>query len=307
MVNFKPLDLEEYRVLINLDEPFKEHVPSTKNKIERLVLVDDLLIFLQSKTVENNKLKTYGEKRQMLYSLLTIRKPEPLPYWFHIKLDQLLQHEALERKIINSMTLLRINQAYPETNYEATKSCALWQGDITTLRIDAIVNAANRNLLGCFRPFHKCIDNAIHSAAGPRVREDCNAIMQKQGCLEETGWTKITRGYNLPSKYILHTVGPIIKKDQAVTFEQKQQLSKCYRSCLELALKVPKINSIAFCSISTGVFSFPIDLAAEIALRTVNEWLSKHPESFKLIVFNVFSEQNFLIYQNILKSWKNWD
>jgi O-acetyl-ADP-ribose deacetylase (regulator of RNase III) len=200
------------------------------------------------------------------------------------------------------LNLPRVAQAFPGSSYGAGNQCALWRGDITTLRVDAIVNAANAKMLGCFQPFHTCIDNAIHSAAGPRLREDCHAIMQRQGCPEGTGWAKLTRAYNLPARYILHTVGPIVVKgENRVLPEHEQQLSDCYHSCLELAKRVSAIRSIAFCCISTGVFGFPQGLAARIALQTVEGWLSGNPNSLDLAVFNVFGEDDFEIYERLLK------
>ena len=176
------------------------------------------------------------------------------------------------------------------------------RGDITSEQVDAVVNAANSALLGCFQPFHACIDNAIHSAAGPRVREDCHAIMQLQGAPEETGRAKITRAYNLPARYILHTVGPIFSaKGNRGLVEQELQLSDCYRSCLELALRVPGIRSVAFCCISTGVFGFPGEPAGQVALRSVEDFLKRHPDVLDLVVFNVFSDEDFQIYKRLLK------
>ena len=146
----------------------------------------------------------------------------------------------------------------------------LWQGDITRLDADAIVNAANSQLLGCFRPGHNCIDNVIHSAAGLQLREECAEIMRRQGHEEPTGQAKITGGYNLPAKYVLHTVGPIIM--ERVTEEDCELLASCYRSCLKLA-EENSLKSVAFCCISTGVFRFPKEEAARIAVSTVRESL----------------------------------
>lgn len=147
----------------------------------------------------------------------------------------------------------------------------LWQGDITQLNADAIVNAANKYMLGCFQPLHACIDNAIHSAAGPQLREDCETIMSNQKESEMTGGAKITRGYNLPAKFDLHTVGPIVPKGTELTEKQKAELASCYQACLEVANEIGGIKTIAFCAISTGVFGFPKPDAANIAIKTVND------------------------------------
>ena len=165
----------------------------------------------------------------------------------------------------------------------------VWRGDITRLAVDAIVNAANAELLGCFRPGHACIDNAIHSAAGPRLREDCARIMEIQGHPETSGTAKITRAYHLPSRFVLHTVGPIVAGGR-VGPDDERTLVACYGSCLELAAATPSIRSFAFCAISTGVFGYPKDRAADVAVRTVSRWLRERPKTFDLVVFCVFSE-----------------
>ena len=173
---------------------------------------------------------------------------------------------------------------------------ALWQGDITRLKADTIVNAANRALLGCFHPCHGCIDNAIHSAAGLQLREECSQIMQAQGHPEPTGQAKITSGYNLPAKYVLHTVGPIISG--AVTSRDRKLLASCYRSCLALAAK-RGLKSVAFCCISTGEFRFPNEKAAAVAVETVTHFLQT-PSSIQKVIFNVFQNRDLQIYRSIL-------
>jgi len=177
----------------------------------------------------------------------------------------------------------------------------MWQGDIAELPVDAIVNAANDALLGCFKPFHACIDNAIHATAGPRLREDMAVIMGIQGASEETGQAKITRAYHLPSRFILHTVGPIFRENpENISEDEKALLSGSYRACLDLASEISVIRSIAFCSISTGVFGFPAMPAARIALRTVDQWLLDHPGRFDLVVFDLFSQRDYDIYAKVL-------
>ena len=152
-------------------------------------------------------------------------------------------------------------------------------------------------MLGCFIPHHRCIDNAIHSKAGVQLRQECFDIMQKQGEYEKTGQAKLTSGYNLPAKYVLHTVGPIIY--DKVEESDKELLASCYRNCLELAVK-NGIKSVAFCCISTGEFRFPNELAAEIAVSTVRTFIKNHPESEIKVVFNVFKDSDFNIYRKIL-------
>ena len=174
----------------------------------------------------------------------------------------------------------------------------LWQGDITTLQVDAIVNAANSQMLGCFSPLHGCIDNMIHTMAGVELRETCYQIMKAQGHEEETGSAKITPGYNLPARYVIHTVGPIVSG--WLTGKDKEMLASCYRSVLSTA-SGHQLESVAFCCISTGVFHFPQDKAAEIAVRTVRGWLDAHPDtSVRRVIFNVFKDSDRGIYRKIL-------
>ena len=172
----------------------------------------------------------------------------------------------------------------------------LWQGDITTLQCDAIVNAANSGMTGCYVPNHRCIDNAIHTFAGVELRLACAELMEQQGYPEPTGRAKITPAFNLPCKYVLHTVGPII--GGRVTKEDKEQLTSCYRSCLELAAE-NALESVAFCCISTGEFHFPNELAAQIAVETVKEFL-KAQTSVKKVIFNVFKDLDKAIYAKLL-------
>ncbi len=169
----------------------------------------------------------------------------------------------------------------------------LWQGDITRLKVDAIVNAANAQALGCWSPLHNCIDNCIHSAAGIQLRKECADIMQ--GRLLKTGEAFITRGYNLPAKHVIHTVGPIIESG-CPSKGQEEELAQCYRSCLDLAEK-NHLESIVFCCISTGVFHFPNQRAAEIAIETVRAYPRK---SVKTVVFNVFLDKDYDIYKDLL-------
>mgnify|MGYP002309949034 CR=1 FL=1 len=174
----------------------------------------------------------------------------------------------------------------------------LWQGDITTLKCDAIVNAANSGMTGCYVPNHRCIDNAIHTFAGVELRLACEKIMQRQGRPEPTGRAKITPAFNLPCRYVIHTVGPIIA--DAPTKRDCELLESCYRSCLELAA-ANNLESVAFCCISTGEFHFPNEQAAEIAVRTVKDFLHQ-PTSVKKVIFNVFKEIDKSIYTRLLRA-----
>lgn len=184
----------------------------------------------------------------------------------------------------------------PDDIEEGKGKIKLWQGDITTLKVDAIVNAANSKLLGCFIPQHNCIDNVIHSAAGVQLRDECNRIMQMQGHDEAVGSAKITGAYNLPSKHVIHTVGPQIPYGEYPTDRDCEDLRDCYLACLEIASRY-KLESIAFCCISTGVFNFPQKLAADIAIKTVEEYLNTTETTLTDIIFDVFSDDDYLIYK----------
>lgn len=227
-----------------------------------------------------------ASQRQLLRSLMNLRPPLPLKGEYILLEEKLLSEERQERGVIDISTL-------PTT---ADARIVLWRGDIIRLGAEAIVNAANSALLGCFHPCHGCIDNAIHSAAGLRLREECGNIMGKQGHEEPTGQAKITAAYSLPSKFVIHTVGPIVGGE--LTNRDCDLLASCYRSCLALA-EQNALQSIAFCCISTGEFHFPANRAAEIAVHTVQETLSKTQTKIK-VIFNVFKESDERIYRRIL-------
>ena len=175
----------------------------------------------------------------------------------------------------------------------------IWRGDITTLRCGAIVNAANSGMTGCYVPNHRCIDNCIHSYAGVELREYCAELMRSQGHEEPTGGAKITPAYNLPCRYVLHTVGPIISG--RVTRRDEELLASCYRSCLKLAAE-NGLESVAFCCISTGEFHFPNERAAEIAVKTVEEFMQKE-SSVRKVIFNVFKDRDEEIYRKLLGAY----
>lgn len=227
------------------------------------------------------------EQKNLLRSLFNIRIPKPVTSDFLEIQDAYLRKET-EQKGITELARLTPVQ----------KGLYLWQGDITTLRCDAIVNAANSQMLGCFHPCHGCIDNAVHTFSGIQLRAACADLMEKQGHEERTGTAKITPAYNLPCKYILHTVGPIIRG--RLTKTDKGLLASCYRSCLELAER-HGAKSIAFCCISTGEFHFPNDKAAEIALQTVREYKAQTNSEIE-VVFNVFKEIDYNIYRELLRT-----
>ena len=233
-------------------------------------------------------------KRDLFRALRNVRWPKPVSEEFLRLQDEELQEQLKGKGVVE------LNACEDAINRVSTnKQLLVWQGDITRLKVDAIVNAANSQMLGCFHPLHKCIDNAIHSAAGVQLREECYQLMLQQGHEEPTGQAKITRAYNLPCKYVIHTVGPIIPNGIPTEF-QKEQLASCYRNIMACADE-NHLESIAFCCISTGEFRFPNQMAAEIAVRTVKDYLTEHPDcSVKQVVFNVFKDVDKEIYQRLL-------
>lgn len=224
-------------------------------------------------------------QRNLLRGLMNIRRPQAISDKFLSIQDEYLQEETARKGITEFSDLEPISEGI-----------YLWQGDITTLRCDAIVNAANSGMTGCYAPCHGCIDNCIHTYAGVQLRLACAGIMQRQGHEEETGKAKITPGYNLPCKHVLHTVGPIISGP--LTKKDKELLSSCYRSCLELA-EENGVKSIAFCCISTGEFHFPNDKAAEIAVQTVKSHKERTKSDME-VIFNVFKDADYEIYRGLL-------
>jgi len=263
------MPIEDYRELIDLDISFsiKKENKQLSND-DKNILINKLFEFLCSELDNKSQHKMYCEEsssyeelRAKVKALLTVRAPLPLPDWFNDDFDKILQNELFNRNLVDAKVLVTIANQFPMTQFKGKENCVLWRGDISLLQVDAIVNAANSAMLGCFIPFHKCIDNIIHTNSGPRLRDDCSAIIKKQDCFEEVSWAKITRAYNLPSKYVIHTCGPDISHFGKVEKLHEKQLANCYRSCLDEAAKVENLKSIAFCGISTGVFAFPNKLA----------------------------------------------
>jgi O-acetyl-ADP-ribose deacetylase (regulator of RNase III) len=227
-------------------------------------------------------------RKKLLRSLMNVWTPHGLSETFMQQQNEYLRLEAIAKGIVDVDSLPAVDGT--------DGKLVLWQGDITRLKADAIVNAANKELLGCFYPLHGCIDNAIHSAAGLGLRMECAQIMGMQHCDEPTGKAKITGGYCLPAKHVIHTVGPIIRF--RVHQSDCDDLASCYRSCLELASQ-NGLESIVFCCISTGEFRFPNEKAAQIAVETVNEFL-RSPSSIRRVVFNVFKDKDLKIYSKLL-------
>ena len=253
---------------------------------QRIYLIQELLA--EEAEYKNIPIPADEQKQKdLLRSLMNVRMPKPVSQDFLKIQDEYLQEERDMRGIVESAELPSV---------PGDPRLVLWQGDITTLRADAIVNAANSALLGCFHPLHTCIDNIIHSRSGIQLRLLCDKMMKAQGHEEPTGTAKITPAFNLPSTYILHTVGPIIYGP--VTRQDCSKLASCYRSCLELAVE-NGCQSIAFCCISTGEFHFPNEKAAETAVQTVRSFLNERQQNIR-VIFNVFKDADLCIYQKLL-------
>ena len=225
------------------------------------------------------------QQKQLLRALMNVRAPQQIGTEFLRIQDEYLQYEIAAKGITDVAELTPVQQGI-----------YLWQGDITTLKCDAVVNAANSGMTGCYIPNHRCIDNAIHTFAGMQLRLICDNLMEQQGYPEPAGGAKITPAFNLPSRYVLHTVGPVISGK--VKKYERELLASCYRSCLELAAK-NKLESVAFCCISTGEFHFPNELAAEIAVQSVKDFF-RLQTGVKKVIFNVFKDLDKNIYQKLL-------
>jgi O-acetyl-ADP-ribose deacetylase (regulator of RNase III) len=224
---------------------------------------------------------------RLLRSLMNVRPAGVIDDEFLKVQDEYLKELITKAGIVDAASL-------PVT--ASDPRLAIWKGDITTLKIDAIVNAANSGMEGCWQPCHACIDNCIHTFSGVQLRLRCHEIMERQGHKEPTGQAKITPAYNLPSKYVLHTVGPII--NHALTVKDCELLAACYKACLKLAAE-NNCRSLAFCCISTGVFRFPQEKAAEIAVNTVRDFLANN-RGIEKVVFNVFNDRDERIYHELL-------
>ncbi len=279
------LSFEEYKGLIDLSRPPRR--AAIIGEEEKSAICDELLAFLLE---ERNRIAAfsypYTVKRELIWGYLNERPPAPVSERFLELQDRLFLSESEERGVVDVDA------------FTYKDGVALWKGDITRLRADAIVNAANSSLLGCFIPHHQCIDNVIHSRAGVQVRLDCSRIMGAQGEPEPSGCAKVTRAYNLPSAYILHTVGPMV--GLGVTEEDGRVLRNCYCSCLNLAEKLG-LETVVFCCISTGVFGYPNDEAAAIAVGAVKNWLLEHGKRIR-VVFDVYLDKDFKLYKDVLSS-----
>ncbi|MDE6064152.1 MAG: protein-ADP-ribose hydrolase [Lachnospiraceae bacterium] len=245
----------------------------------------------------------YESKRMALRSLMNIRMPKEMAEDVVKVQDAFLTLEAEEKGIVAISDIRTVKEQYGSRHPYGDK-LSVWQGDITRLAVEAIVNAANSQMLGCFVPCHRCIDNAIHSAAGIALRAECNHKMNQKRIQygsryeEPTGQAMLTKGYNLPAKYVIHTVGPIV--GYRLTEQLRQDLRHCYENVLKCCVD-NEIRSVAFCCISTGEFHFPNEEAAKIAVETVTSVLHDFESKFDRIIFNVFKDLDKQYYEQLLK------
>ena len=240
-------------------------------------------------------------KRRVLRSLMNIRMPKELSEKTRELQDEYLKERVREKGVVTLADIPTIKEQGSDSSF--ADKISIWQGDITRLAVDAIVNAANSQMLGCFVPMHTCIDNCIHTYAGVQMRYECNRQMNElrrrlgRDYEQPTAVPMLTDGYNLPAKKVIHIVGPIV--NYALTPELEKDLSDCYRNTLDLCLE-NGLNSVAFCCISTGVFHFPNDSAAQIATETVKKWLSEHGGQMERVIFNVFKDEDKELYEEKL-------
>lgn len=253
------------------------------DKLQRLIEI------LCEERGEKTPVLTESTKPVVFRGLCNLRPPLPASDEFLQLQDEYLRQTLQSRGITDIADLTPV-----------LPDIYLWQGDITTLKCDGIVNAANAQMLGCFVPNHLCIDNAVHTFAGVQLRLECAEIMKRQNRAEPTGQAKITGAYNLPCKYVLHTVGPIV--GSKLTERNRSELASCYRSCLALADE-RGLQSIAFCCISTGEFCFPNQAAAEIAVETVLRYKAQTASGIE-VIFNVFKDKDYEIYAKLLERYK---
>ena len=260
--------------------------------------IDYLIDYLLKESGRENFDYSNRDKKSLYRALVNVRPANPISDEFLKVEDEYLQEELKMQKITDSKDIKTIKETYPNNNLINSDKICLWQGNITKLKIGAVVNAGNSQGLGCFLPNHNCIDNQINTFAGVRLRLACNEIMKDLDYNLETGKAIITSGFNLPAEYVIQTVGPIVEDN--VTKQKENELANCYINSLKLAID-KEIREIAFPCISTGVFRFPKNLASKIALKTVDEIISNNQDKFDRIVFNLWSDEDVMIYEQNIK------
>ena len=260
--------------------------------------IDYLINYLLKESGRENFDYSNIDKKKLYRALVNIREAKPISEDFLKEEDEYLQDELKSKDVTDVRKIKTIKEKYNNSNLKNDDKICLWQGDITKIKVNAIVNAGNSQGLGCFIPNHNCIDNQINTFAGVRLRLACNEIMKKLNYNLETGKAIITKGYNLPCDFVIQTVGPII--DDVITKEKEIELSNCYINSLKIAID-NGIKTIAFPCISTGVFRFPKNEASKIAIRTVDEFISDNNNKIDKVVFNLWSDDDVLIYESNIK------
>jgi O-acetyl-ADP-ribose deacetylase (regulator of RNase III) len=295
-----PVSLSAYAESIHLLEPFDRPSFSYVDDSTRYTEFNALLSEIKKENSRAVRAAATPQNQELTYvcirSFLNVRPPIPVSEPMQTLLDHYLLDFQSRIPITKLSSISTLSQDFPTLTIPHSAEFSLWIGDITRLEVDAIVNACNEQMLGCFSPMHTCIDNCIHTFASPRLRHDMGIIMDMQQCFEPTGIAKVTRAYLLPSRFVLHTVGPIF--GQQSEQESVKLLAASYTNCLDLAVEVGA-RSVAFCCLSTGVFGFPNELASVVAVKTCAEWLDGHPGTMDRIVFNCFSEKDAAFYRKV--------
>ena len=264
--------------------------------------LDYLIEYLLEESGRNKEDYIHRDKKTLYREFVNIREPKPISDDFLKAEDEYLKEELKKTKITDVKNIKSVKEKYKKTKITNSDVICIWHGDITKLKIEAIVNESNSKGIGCFIPNHKCVDNQINTFAGVRLRLECDEIMKPLNYKLETGNAIITKAYNLPAKYVIHTVGPVVEIQ--VTDENEQGLANSYINSLELAIQ-NNIRTIAFPCISTGIFDFPNVAASRIALKTVDDFISKNKDKFDKVVFDLWTDDDFEVYeQNVKKdSW----
>ena len=260
--------------------------------------VEDVLEPGQAAAINTQRCPGGSSDRELLSALLTVRRPGPLPATIFDDLESLLADEREQRGHVEAASLPSLADEGTVISGFPAARVGFWRGDLTMLQADAIVNAANNEMLGCFSPAHACIDNAIHKTAGPRLREECDAHMRAQGALEPAGSAVVTGGYQLPANYVIHTVGPIVHGEADDV--DCALLASSYRAVLDAAEAHPDIITIGMCSVSTGVFGFPKRPAAALCMETLSDWFSAHPGSNLKVIISLFADVDEAAYRAAL-------
>ncbi|VEI13369.1 macro domain-containing protein [Trueperella bialowiezensis] len=298
------LPLSEYQDAIKLSEPFPVPADDTRSTYDLLMTaLGGLPDKHYTGTTGVAHLSTDDGLLRWLQAELALRDPAPVNPVAGRAINTLLYRQVGEHGRVEANNLRRVNALLPQNDFGQASETVLYRGDMRQLVIDVIVNTALPSLTGCRIPLHGCLDSVLHAQAGPWMRNDCAKIMEMQGLDEEpAGNAKITRGYRLPARYVIHTVGPDVKDGQ-IEEQDREILYNCYWNSLDLAGKMPDVRSIAFPAIATGYNAFPIREAATIALGAVNDWMDAHGHNLDLIVFSVQSEEDALVYADVLNTW----